>query len=294
MTDTAASIQAEVTQALQALFRNFVLAATTPTTPAEMLVLSWVQDIKQLYECLRHPEASVDLSAAFMSAVERTTAHEPQSELIEAQLDVGRMGMRHLVALSSGDSMAKSRTADSETNLREAVAWLDKVRAGGSSITKPAPGGPAAVPSRLTEEQELQENDLALEIAVLFREVLRAVSANDRRGAVNQIMFSFNAAKNLAGRIDHSYYFYPIIEQAIDQFQNPERLSVSESDRLDVSRAGLRLLATATATAPEIKKGGYASRRARDTENFDRTVAYLVQTDDWKNQPRYRDRGPDA
>ena len=205
--------------------------------------------------------------------------HKPQSELIEAQLDVGLMGMRHLVELSEARSMAKSRTAASETNLRAALGWLDKVRGSSTAITKPATTTPSPVPRPLSVEQELQESDLALEIAVLFREALRALSANDRRGALNQIMFSYNAAKNLFGRIEHSFYYYPILEQAIEQFQNPQRLTVLETDRLDLARAGLRLLATAT--DPVISKPGHASRLARDTENFDRSLAYLVQTDDW-------------
>ena len=199
--------------------------------------------------------------------------HKPQSELIEAQLDVGLMGMRHLVELSEARSMAKSRTAASETNLRAALGWLDKVRGSSTAITKPATTTPSPVPRPLSVEQELQESDLALEIAVLFRETMRAMSANDRRWAVNEILFSYNACRNLVGRIDHSYRFYPILERALEQFENPDVMTDLEEARLDLSRAGVRLLATAT--DPNSRRRGYASRLARDTQNFDGKLEWV-------------------
>lgn len=181
--------------------------------------------------------------------------------------------MRHLVELSEGKSMQKSRTAASETNLRAALGWLDKVRGSSAATTKPAPTTPSPVPRPLSEEQAKAETDLAFEIAVLFREAMRAMSANDRRGAMNQAMFSYNACRNLAGRIDHNYYFYPIFEQAIDRFKNPEKLTELVEARLDLARAGLRLFATLT--DPDIRRKGHASRLARDTENFDRWLGWL-------------------
>ena len=46
-----------------------------------------------------------------------------------------------------------------------------------------------------------------------------------------------------------------------------------EEARLDLSRAGVRLLATAT--DPNNRRRGYASRLARDTQNFDGKLEWV-------------------
>ena len=273
MNTTAPSVQADISEALVNLFRGFVRAATSSITPTEGLVLSWVSDIHHLRQCLDRLEAGVNLGAAFKAAVNALTNHKPQSRQIEAQLDLGLMGVRHLIELASTEPMAKSRTATSERNLRGAVAWLDTVRGSSSPVSKPLQTKPSPVPNPLSEEQAKAETDLAMEIAVLFREAMRSMSANDRRGPLNQVLFSYNACRNLAGRIGHSYYFDPILQRAIDQFNAPEELTKLESARLDLARAGVRLLATRT--DPNTRRPGYASRLARDATNFDNHLASL-------------------
>ena len=273
MNDTATYTQADVSKALELVFRDVINAATSSTPRTQYQRLFSVQNLQDLEECLVGAAPGVNLAAAFMSAVERLITHEPQSDLIEAQLDLGLMAIRHLAELSEGKSMEKYRTAASETNLRKALAWLDKVRASSSPITKPARTPPSLVPDQLSEDQARQETDLAIEIAVLFREAMRAMSANDRRGAVNEVLFSYSACRNLAGRIDHNYRFYPILERALEQFENPDVMTDLEEARLDLSRAGVRLLATAT--DPSNRRRGYASRLARDTQNFDGKLEWL-------------------
>ena len=81
---------------------------------------------------------------------------------------------------------------------------------------------------------------------------------------MNEIMFSYNACRNLAGRINHTFRYNSVLEQAIDQFQDPKGLTVMGEARLDLTRAGLRLLATAT--DPNKRRRGHASRLARELE----------------------------
>ena len=273
MNPTTPFTQAEISLCLQAVFQDYVRAVSSPITSPGLKLHSWVSNLHQLRNCLEEVEPEVDLAAAFEAAVQRTTAHEPQSEVMEAQLDVGRMGIRHLIELASGDAMAKSRTAGSETNLRGAQRGLDEVRASSTPISKPDPADPKQVPDSLTPHQAKAESDLAFEIAALFRETLRSISANDRRGPMVKVLGAFVAARNLANRIDHSYYFYPILELAIDQFNSPEGLREIDVRRLHLARAGMRLLATLTDR--QVRAGGYASRRARDIRNFDAELAGL-------------------
>lgn len=53
-----------------------------------------------------------------------------------------------------------------------------------------------------------------------------------------KILEAFAACKNLAARMDHSFYYHPILEQAIDQFKTPEGLEGLDADRFDLARAG--------------------------------------------------------
>ena len=273
MNSTTPAAQAEISYALEEVFRDFVRAVSTPTTTAEVKLYSWASHLHQLRHCLVNAQEGADLAAAFETALLRTTTHEPQSDEMEAQLDVGRMGIRHLIELASGESLAKSRTAGSETRLRGAVQWLDKVRASDAPITKPDPADPSPVPASLTPRQAKAESDLAMEIAELFREMLRSISADDRRGPVVKVLAAFTACRNLANRIEHSFYFYSPLESAIDQFNSPEGLTQDDLSRLRLARAGIRLLATLT--DPHVRFRGYASRRARDTRHFDAELAGL-------------------
>ena len=273
MNPTTPYTQAEISACLAEIFRDFVRVVSSPITSPEIKLYSWADNLHQLRKCFLNAEAEVDLAAAFEAAVQSTTTHEPQGDEIEAQLDVGRMGIRHLIELASGDAMAKSRTAASETNLRGALQWLDQVRASSTPIGKPDAADPKPVPSKLTEQQAKAERDLAFEIAELFRETLRSISANDRRGPMVKVLAAFVASRNLANRIDHSFYFYPILELAVDQFNSPQGLAQIEDSRLRLARAGFRLLATVT--DPHVSSRGYASRRARDIRNFDAELAGL-------------------
>lgn len=273
MKPTTPATQAEISACLEDIFRDFVRTVSSPIISPETKLYSWANDLHRLRKCFLDAEERVDLGAAFETALQRTTAHEPQSEVIEAQLDVGRMGIRHLIELASGESLAKSRTAGSETRLRGAVQWLDKVRASDAPITKPDPADPSPVPASLTPRQAKAESDLAMEIAELFREMLRSISADDRRGPVVKVLAAFTACRNLANRIEHSFYFYSPLESAIDQFNSPEGLTQDDLSRLRLARAGIRLLATLT--DPHVRFRGYASRRARDTRHFDAELAGL-------------------
>ena len=267
MNDTLPSTQADISQALEHLFRELIRVATTSTPRPRDYRMLWTEQLQDLRAILVGAEPGADLGAAFQSAVTKLLTYEPQSALIEAQIDMGRFGMRHLIELASSEPVAKSRLTSSEMELRGALAWLDTVRDSSSPVTKPAQTSPVPVPNPLTVEQAKAESDLAMEIAVLFREAMRSMSANDRRGPLNQVLFSYNACKNLAGRIDHSYYFDPILQLAIDQFNVPAGLTELDAGRLNLARAGVRLLATRT--DPDKRRGGYASRVARDTKNFD-------------------------
>ena len=112
-----------------------------------------------------------------------------------------------------------------------------------------------------------------MEIAELFREMLRSISAEDRRGPIVKILAAFTASRNLAQRIEHSFYFYSPLETAIDQFNIPEGLEQNDVSRLRLARAGIRLLATMT--DPHVSSSGYASRRARDIRHFDAELSGL-------------------
>ena len=273
MKPTTPSTQADISACLEDIFRDFVRAVSSPIISPETKIYSWADNLNRLRTCFLNPEGKVNLGAAFEAALQRTTAHEPQCEVIEAQLDVGRMGIRYLIELASGEPLAKLRTAESETDLRGAVQWLDQVRASSTPISMPARADPHKVPGSLTPQQAQAQSDLALEIAELVRETLRSISANDRRGAMVKVLGAFQASRNLARRIDHSYYYYEILEVALDQFDNPEDLLEMEARRLDVARAGVRLLATVTDR--RVRNRGHASRRARDIANFDDKVAGL-------------------
>ena len=101
----------EVSHALEEVFRDFVRAVSSPITVPEIELVDRALTLKHLRDSLAVANASADLSAAFEGAVERLTAHEPQSRVMEAQLDVGRMGMRHMIELASDEPLA-------DTNLR--------------------------------------------------------------------------------------------------------------------------------------------------------------------------------
>ena len=108
------------------------------------------------------------------------------------------------------------------------------------------------------------------------------MSADDRRGPMVKILEGFAACKNLAARMDHSFYYHPILEQAIDQFKTPEGLEGLDADRFDLARAGLRLLATLS--DPDTRRRGYASRLARNTKNFDARLAWLNSEKDRRDK----------
>ena len=127
MNSTTPSTQAEISHALEEVFRDFVRAVSTPTATPGLELVDRALTLNQLRYSLVGADASADLSAAFEGAVERVTAHEPQGRVMEAQLDVGRMGMRHIIELASDEPMAEDRTAESEMNLRGAVRWLGGV-----------------------------------------------------------------------------------------------------------------------------------------------------------------------
>ena len=204
MEPTTPSTQADISACLEEIFRDFVRAVSTPITSPEVKLYSWADNLNRLRICFLNTEGKVDLGAAFEIALQRSTTHEPQSEVIEAQLDVGRMGVRHLIELASGEPLAKLRTAASETDLRGAVEWLDQLKASSTPISKPARANAQKVPDSLTPQQAQAQSDLALEIAELVRETLRSLSANDRRGAMVKVLGAFQASRNLANRIDHS------------------------------------------------------------------------------------------
>lgn len=278
----------EISHALEEVFRDFVRASSSPITSPEIELVDRTLTLNQLRYSLVVADASADLSAAFEGAVERLTAHEPQSRVMEAQLDVGRMGMRHLIELASDEPMAEARTAESETNLRGAVRWLEGARRRAESGgQQPPPSADEKVAAELEGEQEL-----AREFSVMVREALRAISANDPRGATLNVVKSFMRVLVQMRAMDHSYSFIPVFEETFAAFANPPELSELEIDKLALARAGMRFLATRTDRFDRPRK--LRNRLDEDTANFERILGDLMESAEWKDQPRQRADVPEA
>ena len=282
MKPTTPSAQAEISRALEEVFRDFIRAVSSPITSPEIKLYSWTSHLHQLRNCLVNAEPEVDLAAAFEAAVQSTTTHEPQGDEIEAQLDVGRMGMRHIIELASGESLAKSRTAESETDLRGAVQWL-------GGVQRRAESGRQQPPLRVDQKTAVElegEQELARELSVMVREALRAISANDPRTTTLNAVKSFIRVLAQMGAMDHSYSFIPVFEETFGAFANPSELPELEIDRLALARAGMRFLATRTDRFDRPRK--LRNRLDEDSDNFERNLSRLVESEEWKDQPRRR------
>ena len=277
----------EISHALVELFRDFVRAASSPTTSPEREV-DRALTLNQLRYTLAAADASADLPAALEGAIERLTAHEPQSEVMEAQLDVGRMGMRHMIELASDEPLRETRTAESEVNVDSAVRWLR-----GAWLRREASRQQPPLSADQKDAVELEgENELARELSVMVREALRAISANDPRTATLNVVKSFMRVLVQMRAMDHSYSFVPVFEETFAAFANPPELPDLEIDKLALARAGMRFLATRTDRFDVPRK--LRNRLDEDTANFERNLIYLVGSAGWKNQPRYRAPGPEG
>ena len=288
MKPTTPSAQAEISACLEDIFRDFVRAVSSPITSPEIELVDRALTLNQLRDSLVVADASADLSAAFEGAIERLTAHEPQNRVMEAQLDVGRMGMRHMIELASDEPMAEDRTAESETNLRGAVRWLGGVQRRAESDRQQPP--PTADQKAAAEHEGEQE--LAREFSVMVREALRAISANDPSRATLNVVKSFMRVLVQMRAMDHSYSYIPIFEETFAAFANPPELPDLEIDKLALARAGMRFLATRTDRFDRPRK--LRNRMDEDTANFERNLNYLVESEAWKDQPRQRAGVPEA
>ena len=286
MNPSTPSTQAEISHALEEVLRDFVRAASWTVTNPEELV-DRALTLNQLRYSLAGADASADLSAAFEGAVEKLTAHEPESEVMEAQLDVGRMAMRHMIELASDEPMRESRTAESETNLDGAVRWLRSVWPREASRQQP----PLRADQKAAAELE-GEKELAREFSVMVREALRAISANDPSRATLNVVKSFMRVLVQMRAMDHSYSYIPVFEETFTAFANPPELPDLELDKLALARAGMRFLATRTDRFDRPRK--LRNRLDEDTAHFERNLNYLVESEAWKEQPRQRAGAPEG
>jgi heme oxygenase len=118
----------------------------------------------------------------------------------------------------------------------------------------------------VTGDHSKAEAELAHEFSVLFREGLRAMSAADPRMAILHVIGSYVTIKNLVRSMTHAFYWYPVFEQAFEQFKDPPEVSWLEAEQLSLARAGMRLLATQTDQIE--RQRNHRSRLAGDTRNF--------------------------
>jgi hypothetical protein len=232
--------QDDLAQAVEALFRSLIRAVTTGNR--ELAILQIRYDFNLLETSLENAEPGVRLDLAFEVAVDRLTHYKPQSQLIEAQLDLARSGMLHMLELSSTQGLGKAGRALTEYHLYHALARLDAVRNPGTPPESDDDPDTSVVP--VVHDQA--EAELAHEFSVLFREGIRAMSAADPRMAILNVIGSFVTIKNMVRSMTHAFYWYPIFEQAFEQFNDPPELSWLEAEQLSLARAGMRLLATQT------------------------------------------------
>jgi hypothetical protein len=132
------------------------------------------------------------------------------------------------------------------------------------------------MPKEPTPEQAQAELELATRYADFFREVLRGICFEDTGWRTNQVMKAIAAIAEARSSIPHEYSAFDIVEQALMQFRDPPDLSGLDAARLELARAGIRLLATRTALH---KRGapGHASQLARDVAFFDKRVDWFEQ-----------------
>ena len=161
--------------------------------------------------------------------------------------------------------------------------WVIKVDDGG----REQPPLPA---DQRTAAQLEQEHELAYEFSAMFREVLRAISANNPRSATLNVVRSFVEVAELLNATRHNFYYYYILEEALAAFKDPPKLRDLDTDKLALARAGMRFLATRT--DQDDRARNRQSRLCGDDDNFERTLVELVRSEAWKNLPRHRDRIP--
>jgi hypothetical protein len=261
MTDeTPLYSQDDLNQAVESLFRSLIRAVTSENR--ELAILQIRFDFNLLQTSLANAEAGVRLDLAFEVAVDRLTHYNPQSELIEAHLDLARIGMLHMLELSSNRGLVKAGRAMTESQLYHALARLDTVRNAGS---QPEPDG-APETSVVPIGDDQAEAELAREFSVL--------SATDPRMAILHVIGSFVTIKNMVRSMTHAFYWYPIFEQAFEQFKDPPELSWLEAEQLNLARAGMRLLATQTEQIDRPRN--HRSRLAGDARHFAEALRNLL------------------
>ena len=260
MTENPLYNQNDITKAFEMLFRGLIRAVTTGLP--ELAIFGLRLDFNMVETYVANAEPGVSVDSAFKVALQRLTHHKPQSELIEAQLELARCGMRHMMELSSTERFAKAGRARTEEDLYAALVRLDAVRNPATSSDEdddPVEGIP------LVDHSEA-ETELALEFSSLFREGMRAMSATDPRIAILNVIGSFVTLKNMIRSMTHAFYYYPVFEQAFEHFKDPPELSWLEAEQLSLARAGMRLLATQTEQIDRPRN--HRSRLAGDARHF--------------------------
>jgi len=275
----------DVGHALEAVFRRLVRIFASDNSPPDTTeIVSAVQLLRLAFE-KTDPESSLEPS--LQEALQRLTDRPCQNEELEAQFRFGRAAMRYMIELVAPDASDGSLLV-ADLDLRNNLLGLKESQRRAEARRQPPP---LRADQKAAAELE-GEQELAREFSVMFREAIRAISANDPRGATLNVVRSFVRMRATLKTTSHSFYYYDIFEQAFEAFQNPTDLGDLEIEKLELARAGMRFLATRTQL--DDRQRNYQSRLGGDADNFRRIFFELARSSAWNNQPGHRSPSLDA
>lgn len=275
----------DVGHALETVFRGLLRIFASDSPPPDTTEI--VAGVKLLRLGFERADPESPLGPSILDAVHQLIDRLEQDEELEAQFRFGRAAMRYMIELAAPDASDGSlRVAD--LDLRNNLLGLKESQRR-AEARRQLP--PLRADQKAAAELE-SEQEIAREFSVMFREAIRAVSANDPRGATLNVVRSFVRMRATLKATSHSFYLYDIFEQAFEAFRNPPLLRDLEIEKLELARAGMRFLATRTQLND--RQRNYQSRLGSDTDNFRRIFFELARSPAWNNQPGYRSPSSDA
>lgn len=275
----------DLSHALETVFRSLVRILASDSSPPDTTEL--VAGVELLRVAFERADLESSLEPSILDAVHQLTDRPCQNEELEAQLRFGRAAMRYMIELVAPDASDASLLV-ADLDLRKNLLGLKESQRRAEAQRQPPPlRAYHKTAAELDDEQELVR-----EFSVMFREAIRAISANDPRGATLNVVRSFVRMLATLKATSHSFYYYDIFEQAFQAFRNPPRLRDLEIEKLELARAGMRFLATRTQM--DDRQRNYQSRLGGDADNFRRIFFELARSSAWNNQPGHRSPFPGA
>lgn len=126
MTDTAHKRHPDLQTAVNSFFRNTLRAVTASNS--RNFLWAMMEDLTDIQNHLDDHKPRLQLAPVLIQAMKAITVHEKQSELVEAQLELGFSAVRHVAELSEAGHKRPRRLATSSKRLREAMQRLDQVK----------------------------------------------------------------------------------------------------------------------------------------------------------------------